>query len=733
MALGGGYETQGRYGKEVDTIFLDLPNIHDIVKEFEKLRDACAQTQRVALTGEHPMLWAATQHSSPDDDGWQKRRRKLIRASAHVAMLLDRGTSVLVHCTDGWDRTPQVVTLAKMMLDSHYRTVRGFCELVEREWVQMGHRFADRNCGPVPVLTGGGGGGGGAAAAAFGGAGAGAFAAVASATTATTTAACVAAAPTPMPTTQAPTTSPPTSTTATAATAAAAPINHHDLPDWCRHPDAGSDIKPQVSPIFFQWLDAVRERVEMFPSRFEFTSVLLSNMLNATYSGEYGTFACNTQRQRCHPLVGLSHRAASFWTEVAKAVEDEVGVTDVISPQQSGGGGGGGGGGSGGVGGGGGGARRIQCSSRFAECPGCDDLPLVNPQHADALRDSLLASLLQRHGTATEGDASGADAAAETLVSPAAAAASNTNAVGRVDDGSVLVPIFDSYGAARSVWTTWLVMIPRWNRFADATSGKHYVITSAEPHKYRHHQPAGTVPDSTTALQRSIELALSSSSSTNTTSSSSSNSTTRLFPDAEASSERHRRMFLAPSESAASAHGGGGVSRGAAAASGHVPHHPLLPLALASSATTALANQFVGTTSHGGFTHFAHTQQQQRATTPLGGGAGAGPHHADPHGDHHHHHHHHGQQYHAAEPTMLPLRDRDNLESCYNCKKTFSLFQRRHTCRACCRSVCVDCGSKFAVVPPGLIRDKESREIAERRPGTAMRLCDGCFLDISEC
>ena len=30
---------------------------------------------------------------------------------------------VLVHCSDGWDRTPQVVTLAKIILDSHYRTI----------------------------------------------------------------------------------------------------------------------------------------------------------------------------------------------------------------------------------------------------------------------------------------------------------------------------------------------------------------------------------------------------------------------------------------------------------------------------------------------------------------------------------------------------------------------------------------------------------------------------------
>lgn len=30
---------------------------------------------------------------------------------------------VLVHCSDGWDRTPQIVALAKLLLDPYYRTI----------------------------------------------------------------------------------------------------------------------------------------------------------------------------------------------------------------------------------------------------------------------------------------------------------------------------------------------------------------------------------------------------------------------------------------------------------------------------------------------------------------------------------------------------------------------------------------------------------------------------------
>ena len=35
-------------------------------------------------------------------------------------------SSVLVHCTDGWDRTAQLTALAMLMLDPFYRTIEGF-------------------------------------------------------------------------------------------------------------------------------------------------------------------------------------------------------------------------------------------------------------------------------------------------------------------------------------------------------------------------------------------------------------------------------------------------------------------------------------------------------------------------------------------------------------------------------------------------------------------------------
>ena len=40
--------------------------------------------------------------------------------------LWEEGASVLVHCSDGWDRTAQVCSLSAVILHPYYRTTRGF-------------------------------------------------------------------------------------------------------------------------------------------------------------------------------------------------------------------------------------------------------------------------------------------------------------------------------------------------------------------------------------------------------------------------------------------------------------------------------------------------------------------------------------------------------------------------------------------------------------------------------
>ena len=77
---------------------------------------------------------------------WITHIQKIIRASKRVLQLVQQGSSVLVHCPDGRDRTPLVVSLAMLQLDPFFRTIEGFEVLVEKEWSAAGHRFQSR-CG----------------------------------------------------------------------------------------------------------------------------------------------------------------------------------------------------------------------------------------------------------------------------------------------------------------------------------------------------------------------------------------------------------------------------------------------------------------------------------------------------------------------------------------------------------------------------------------------------------
>lgn len=69
--------------------------------------------------------------------------KMLLAGAVRIADKIESGkSSVVVHCSDGWDRTAQLTSLAMLMLDSYYRTIRGFEALIEKEWLSFGHRFA---------------------------------------------------------------------------------------------------------------------------------------------------------------------------------------------------------------------------------------------------------------------------------------------------------------------------------------------------------------------------------------------------------------------------------------------------------------------------------------------------------------------------------------------------------------------------------------------------------------
>lgn len=76
---------------------------------------------------------------------WLKLNSIQLEGAVRIAKRLLAGTSVCVHCSDGWDRTSALTSLAQLMVDPWARTIQGFAVLVEKEWVSFGHRFGRRN------------------------------------------------------------------------------------------------------------------------------------------------------------------------------------------------------------------------------------------------------------------------------------------------------------------------------------------------------------------------------------------------------------------------------------------------------------------------------------------------------------------------------------------------------------------------------------------------------------
>ena len=129
-ATGGGVEPQAAYDF-LEITFLNIPNIHAVRQSFESMQN-CAN------------LPASQFLSSIEKAGWMELVSKLLSGSMDVAARLLAGQSVLVHCSDGWDRTAQICSLTQLLVDSYYRTLKGFAVLIEKDWVTAGHQFALR-------------------------------------------------------------------------------------------------------------------------------------------------------------------------------------------------------------------------------------------------------------------------------------------------------------------------------------------------------------------------------------------------------------------------------------------------------------------------------------------------------------------------------------------------------------------------------------------------------------
>ncbi|XP_042895008.1 phosphatidylinositol-3,5-bisphosphate 3-phosphatase MTMR2 [Parasteatoda tepidariorum] len=132
-ARGGGYESEDAY-QNAELLFLDIHNIHVMRESLRKLKEVCFPS----IDENH---WL----SSIESTHWLEHIRLIMAGAFRIADKLENNkTSVVVHCSDGWDRTAQLTSLAMLILDPYYRTLKGFEVLIEKEWISFGHKFSQR-------------------------------------------------------------------------------------------------------------------------------------------------------------------------------------------------------------------------------------------------------------------------------------------------------------------------------------------------------------------------------------------------------------------------------------------------------------------------------------------------------------------------------------------------------------------------------------------------------------
>ncbi|KAJ7320200.1 hypothetical protein JRQ81_019711 [Phrynocephalus forsythii] len=137
-AAGKGYENEDNYSN-IRFQFVGIENIHVMRSSLQKLLEVCG-TRGLSV---NDFL------SGLESCGWLRHIKAVLDAAIFLAKAIAfEGASVLVHCSDGWDRTSQVCSLGSLLLDPFYRTIEGFMVLIEKDWIAFGHKFSDR-CGQL--------------------------------------------------------------------------------------------------------------------------------------------------------------------------------------------------------------------------------------------------------------------------------------------------------------------------------------------------------------------------------------------------------------------------------------------------------------------------------------------------------------------------------------------------------------------------------------------------------
>jgi len=139
QAAGMGSENMDYY-KDATINFLGIDNIHVMRDSLGKVVDAVSHSDYTKLPPDQGVLTKSK---------WLQYIARVLKGAELVARQIGVNHShVLIHCSDGWDRTSQISALSQLCLDPYYRTIEGFVVLVEKDWLSFGHMFRRRS-GPL--------------------------------------------------------------------------------------------------------------------------------------------------------------------------------------------------------------------------------------------------------------------------------------------------------------------------------------------------------------------------------------------------------------------------------------------------------------------------------------------------------------------------------------------------------------------------------------------------------
>ena len=129
--MGSGYETVDNYESTWPHL-CEIENIHKIRESYQRLLELCNNTTKLSSE-----KWL----SYLEGTEWFVHIMYILNGANMIVNSVRMGHAILIHCSDGWDRTSQLSALSQLILEKHYRTIIGFEKLIEKDFVLFGHQF----------------------------------------------------------------------------------------------------------------------------------------------------------------------------------------------------------------------------------------------------------------------------------------------------------------------------------------------------------------------------------------------------------------------------------------------------------------------------------------------------------------------------------------------------------------------------------------------------------------